>query len=30
VGFGVEVCPREINGTRAIGDVKKALLYRKV
>lgn len=26
----VEACPREINVTRAIGEVKKALLYRKV
>jgi succinate dehydrogenase / fumarate reductase, iron-sulfur subunit len=26
----VEACPRGINVTRAIGDVKKALLYRKV
>jgi len=26
----VEACPRDINVTRAIGEVKKALLYRKV
>jgi succinate dehydrogenase / fumarate reductase iron-sulfur subunit len=26
----VEACPREINVTRAIGEVKKALLYRKI
>ena len=26
----VEACPRGINVTRAIGEVKKALLYRKV
>jgi succinate dehydrogenase / fumarate reductase iron-sulfur subunit len=26
----VEACPRDINITRAIGEVKKALLYRKV
>ncbi len=26
----VEACPREINVTRAIGEVKKALLHRKV
>ena len=26
----VEACPRDINVTRAIGEVKKALLYRKI
>jgi succinate dehydrogenase / fumarate reductase iron-sulfur subunit len=26
----VDACPREINVTRAIGEVKKALLYRRV
>lgn len=26
----VEACPREINITRAIGEIKKALLYRKL
>jgi succinate dehydrogenase/fumarate reductase-like Fe-S protein len=26
----VEACPRGINVTRAIGEVKKALLYRKL
>jgi succinate dehydrogenase / fumarate reductase iron-sulfur subunit len=26
----VEACPRDINITRAIGEVKKALLFRKL